>query len=254
MKDCDYSCGQQASFRLPNGKYCCSITFQKCPEFKKKQSLCRVGIPKSEEHKKNISISLTGRKFSEEHKNNIKINHRTLKGKDHPLYGIKPSDEARRKMSITRKGRPSRFKGLKGRYSKETIEKIRFKLTGKKHTEEFKENVRKRMLNGQSAYMNSKVKNPSKPQLLLFEIVKQLFPSAIINFPFLNYCLDIAIPEIKLVIEYDGYWFHQDQNKDLERQNIIENHGWKVIKYKGTKSKDIVPDLEQVKRDIENIM
>lgn len=254
MKDCDYGCGHQANFILPNGKHCCNTIFQKCPEFKKKQSLHRVGIPKSEEHKKKISISLTGRKFSEEHKNNIKRNHSTLKGKDHPLYGIKLSEELRRKMSIIRKGRPSKFKGVKGRYTKETIEKMRSGSIGKKHTEEFKENVRKRMLNGQSSYMNSKVKNPSKPQLLLFEIVKQLFPSAIINFPFLNYCLDIAIPEIKLVIEYDGYWFHQDQNKDLERQNIIENHGWKVIKYRGTKRKDIIPDLEQVKRDIENTM
>lgn len=251
MKDCAYGCGYKANL-LANGKSCCSITFQKCSELKKKQSVCRVGIPKTEDHKNKISNSLTGRKFSEEHKNNIKKNHSKLKGKDHPLYGIKHSKEVKMKMSMVRKGRTSKFKGVKGRYSKETIEKIRRGLTGTKHTEEFKENVRKRMLNGQSSYMNSKIKNPSKPQLLLFYIVQELFPSAILNYPLLNYSLDIAIPEIKIAVEYDGYWFHQDKDKELRRKEKIEECGWKVIKYNGTNNRDIVPSIEKVKCDIMN--
>ena len=33
---------------------------------------------------------------------------------------------------------------------------------------------------------------------------------------------DIAIPEIKIAVEYDGYWFHQDKDKELRRKEKIE--------------------------------
>ena len=38
MNICDFGCGQEATYKLKNGKYCCSKHHQSCPEQKKKNS------------------------------------------------------------------------------------------------------------------------------------------------------------------------------------------------------------------------
>ena len=117
------------------------------------------------------------------------------------------------------------------------------------------EKTRKRMLNGQASIMLSKVKNPSKPQINLFKIIQELFPSAILNFPIIkvNKNVDIIIPEYKIIIEYDGSYWHQDKEKDLERQKIIEELGYKFIRYDGGKN-DTIPKKEKIKIDIDEII
>jgi hypothetical protein len=104
------------------------------------------------------------------------------------------------------------------------------------------------MLNGGASYLNKFIKNPSKPQVDLYNKVKELYSSAILNYECLNYSVDIAIPNIKVVIEYDGSWWHQDKEKDLERQRKIEGLGWKFIRYK-----DKVPSIENLIEDIKNV-
>ena len=59
------------------------------------------GKPRPEEYRKKISNTLTGRKLSEEHKQKIRTACQNV------------SDEARHKMSIARKGRPSPMRGTK---------------------------------------------------------------------------------------------------------------------------------------------
>ena len=66
------------------------------------------------------------------------------------------------------------------------------------------EKDRKMLLSGQAAYMNSCIKNPSVPQVELYNVIKEIYSSAILNYPCLNYSLDIAIPELKIAIESDG--------------------------------------------------
>jgi very-short-patch-repair endonuclease len=60
---------------------------------------------------------------------------------------------------------------------------------------------------------------------------------------------DIIIPEYKIIIEYDGEYWHQDKEKDLERQKKIENLGYIFIRYNGGK-KDKIPSKDQIKKDI----
>ena len=117
------------------------------------------------------------------------------------------------------------------------------------------------MKNGGAAYLRSFVKNISFPQTAIYENVKILFPdlTVIINYPFLNYSLDVVILEFKIVVEYDGFPFHDDSifgdtKKDLERQKECEKYGWKFIRYKGTRAKDIIPTSEQVKEDIKEVL
>lgn len=110
------------------------------------------------------------------------------------------------------------------------------------------------MNNGFAAYMCSFVKNPSIEQVALFKKVKSLYPSAILQYPILslNYCLDIAIPDLVVAIEHDMKDYHslkEVKNNDIIRQNKLESEGWKFIRYI-----DIVPNIEQIKKDIDSLI
>lgn len=86
----------------------------------------------------------------------------------------------------------------------------------------------------------------SKPQAILFGIVKTYFPSAQIEFEVnvnkkKKIYLDIAIPEKKICIEYDGlYWHDLNQStigmKDSERDVFLKSRGWRVFRIKSYKN------------------
>lgn len=105
------------------------------------------------------------------------------------------------------------------------------------------------MLNGGAAYISSFIKNPSKPQVELFELVKTIYPKTILNFPCLNFSIDIVIPEINIAIEYDGSYWHQNKDYDNKRQKLIENQGWKFLRYV-----DYIPQIEELEKDIHNLL
>lgn len=108
----------------------------------------------SEETKKKISAANKGRKLSEEMKKRIS---NTLKGSVPWISGKKHTEEAKRKMSISRKGRKVWNKGLvgvmptpwnKGKkniFSEEVLKKVRMGRLGKKHTQEWKDMMSKKM-------------------------------------------------------------------------------------------------------------
>jgi len=86
-------------------------------------------------------------------------------------------------------------------------------------------------------------------QVMLYEKVKGLFPSAVMNFKFnrgngKKYYIDIAIPEYKIAIEFDGDYFHKDDVSDRRRQSEIEKLGWVVCRYSS------LPNDESLQRDI----
>ena len=110
---------------------------------------------------------------------------------------------------------------------------------------EMKEKRRQYMLNGGASYAGSFVTNPSKPQVELYNIIKEIYPEAILNYPILNFNVDIVIPSLQLAIEYDGSYWHQDEDYDKQRQNKIEQKGWKFLRYV-----DVVPQKEILKEDI----
>ena len=97
-----------------------------------------------------------------------------------------------------------------------------------------------RMLKGQAAYMCSRNRNPSKPQVNLYNEIKKKYPTAELNHRLKIkedkwFVLDIAIPKQKIDFEYnEPYWHNQKIEKDIERKNLLEEQGWVVI--------EIVPD------------
>ena len=109
---------------------------------------------------------------------------------------------------------------------------------------------RDKMLNGFASHVYSFNKNPSKPQVKTFELIKSVFADAVLNFPVyeVNRIIDIAIPSLKIAVEYDGSYWHKDENLDIIRQKDIENLGWRFLRYR-----DHVPSLEELKHDINKI-
>jgi transposase len=75
----------------------------------------------------------------------------------------------------------------------------------------------------------------SKPQQMLFEIILKYFEQAIYNLPIKNsnnrfWIIDIAIPNYKIAIEYDGSFWHQNKEKDKIRDKSLLDMGWKTIR------------------------
>lgn len=122
-----------------------------------------------------------------------------------------------------------------------------FGVTNFSKTKEFREYL----INGGAAYMLSFENNPSIPQCELHKRIKEIYPEAILNFPILNYSADIAIISLRLVIEYNGSYWHQKQENDELRKSKIEAVGWNVLTYEADENgRDIIPPLEQIKNDI----
>jgi len=96
----------------------------------------------------------------------------------------------------------------------------------------------------------------SKPQLELYELVKEIFSNAKLEFgqnlsyndERYYYFLDIAIPEFKICIEYDGSYWH-DEESDKFRDKVLSSFGWKVLRYI-----DRIPLLKELKEDINKLL
>ena len=126
-----------------------------------------------------------------------------------------------------------------------------FANKGKILSEETKEKIRQYMLNGGAAHSNSFVKNPSKPQVKLFELTKKLYPEAILNYPIykFNRSIDVCIPCLKIALEYDEPYWHQNKLADEIRQKEIETLGYRFIRYERR-----IPTLEELENDINNCL
>lgn len=117
----------------------------------------------------------------------------------------------------------------------------------------------KQMINGQAQMMSAKVGTlfATKPQKEIFEMVKLMYPEAELEYweNKANKRIDIVIKKLKIAIEYDGWYWHKDTlESDNERQKLLESFGWKFIKYKGIKDKDIIPSRDQLKEDIRKLL
>jgi len=266
MKLCECGCGQgviKESNKYINGH---NRKGKKQPckdETKNKISLALIGKSKSEKHKINMSKGMIGKKKSprtEEHKINNSKSLRegsnfekrnkaislALTGKNHSKQS-KINNSLSHKNSIANQ---IHVRHLHEERKGKTLEV----LLGIDRAKELREESRNRMVNGGSCHAASFIKSPSKPQKKLYEIIKEEFNSAELNFPLIldsgrGYNLDIAIPEYKIAIEYDGSYWHKNKEKDLKRQKECEDYGFKFIRYK-----DSVPLRECIINDIQKII
>ena len=86
----------------------------------------------------------------------------------------------------------------------------------------------------------------SKPQAMLFSIVKPYFKQAELEYEVITdnnktIWLDIAIPDLKINIEYDGIYWHT-KNKttislsDEKRDKFLRNTGWRVFRIRSMRN------------------
>jgi hypothetical protein len=252
MKLCDYRCGQEAKYQFKNGKNCCSKNHASCPSYREKEKGRTTGDKNP----------MFGKKQSEKCK---LIN--SKKNKGHlPWWEVRgvenPSTlpEVIEKIRREKIGKPSSQKGKKrGPTPEETKRKIREKLTGREKPLGFGEKVRQRMIDGGAVYAASFNKNPSKEELKFRQIVFQLLPRPIHNYPIYrvgkrSYNVDIADPSLGIILEFDG-WYHfsseERKEHDKTRQQELEEEGWKFLRYNIFHP---FPTLERLKQDIQKLV
>lgn len=96
----------------------------------------------------------------------------------------------------------------------------------------------------------------SKQQIEVFNLLKQHFLNNVVelNYPVSSLFLDILFITkngIKIDIEYDGWYWHQDETKDRKRDEVIKKYGYKILRIKsGTK----IPSIDQIKNSINYLM
>lgn len=102
--------------------------------------------------------------------------------------------------------------------------------------------IRKRM---QEVLANKKELVPcSSQQLKIYEMLQDEYKVEL-NYPLSQLNLDVAIfiGDIKIDLEYDGWYWHQDQQKDIKRDRIVQKMGYKVLRVKGDHS---IPDKQEI--------
>lgn len=158
-------------------------------------------------------------------------------------------EQTHKKMSGSHWFKNPKYTDLK----KMTVEKIKKSLIGNRairniknmaseHRNKQAESLKKFYLEHPEKHPNyilsrkNKKEGCSKEQNKIYLLFKQIFKDAIQEYPIKTKkgikFIDITIPSIKLAVEYDGvYWHKNSQKQDLERQILIGNEGWKMIRF-----------------------
>lgn len=94
----------------------------------------------------------------------------------------------------------------------------------------------------------------SKPQLQCFDILKNLGYDVTLNYPEGVLSLDvlIKIDEIRIDFEFDGWYWHQDAQKDCARNAILRDLGYKIFRVKSYSDK--VPTKEEIQQGIQELL
>lgn len=110
-----------------------------------------------------------------------------------------------------------------------------------------KEIRRKHMLAGKAVMMRKKatIKRISIPQKIVFNKLLKYNNNLVMEYAVKKpnkknyYYLDIADVDNKINIEYDGSNWHQDREKDLNRDKELSSLGWQVYRMSTTEDKAI---------------
>jgi len=222
--------------------------------------------PLSEEHKKKIGEGNKGKKQSRECKRKIGLANKGRlpwnTGKKRPPRskewgkklseankGKKISKQTRKKQSVAmKKWHKTHISAWKGKhFSKEHRKKLSESGKGRKLTKEHKRKLSEFMIKGNAAHIQSFIRNPSKPQVELYNYIKQIYPTAILNYPIKLwkrkwYSLDVAVPELKINFEYDCEYWHKlnGKERDLFRDENLIERGWCVVRIKEKKELEMV--------------
>lgn len=77
----------------------------------------------------------------------------------------------------------------------------------------------------------------SRPQVAIHEMI-----GGELNYPLARYRIDVAFPEERIAVEYDGWYWH-DAERDARRDKHLLKRGWRIVRVKGSM---LVPSQEQL--------
>jgi Protein of unknown function (DUF559). len=101
--------------------------------------------------------------------------------------------------------------------------------------------------------------NPtSKPQLELYKRLIEIYGKCELEYPCGKCSLDcmLEINGVKIDVEYDGWFYHQDKNRDFRRNCFVKSQGYKILRIKSNKNskEDIIPSKEQIINAIDYLL
>lgn len=94
----------------------------------------------------------------------------------------------------------------------------------------------------------------SKPQLLLFETLKEMYGACELNYPVGKCSLDcfVIVNNVKIDVEFDGsYWHSGKEERDKRRNYYLIGRGYKVLRYISSLR---IPSKEQIEEDIKHLI
>ena len=86
----------------------------------------------------------------------------------------------------------------------------------------------------------------SFPEQAIFFYIRRYFDDAINRFKDLGFELDIFIPEINTAIEYDGFLWHKDNRKDIEKNAKCMKQNIRLIRVREKGLEDLPPNSSVV--------
>lgn len=90
----------------------------------------------------------------------------------------------------------------------------------------------------------------SKQQIELCEILKAEYGNCELNQPCGRFSLDcvIVVNDIRIDVEFDGRYWHQDKQRDRRRDEVVKSKGYKVFRILSDKK---LPTIEQIREKID---
>ena len=88
-----------------------------------------------------------------------------------------------------------------------------------------------------SSYLRTSI-----PEKIIYYYLKKVYPGTIANYKpewLKPKELDIYIPEINVGIEYDGYYYHKNYKRDLDKDSLCSENKVKLIRIREKKAKPI---------------
>ncbi len=101
-------------------------------------------------------------------------------------------------------------------------------------SEEIKEKKKNTLIDRYGVYNSFQIDSipVSSQQMKLHKIIQSRYPSAELNYPHSTCSLDIfvEVKGVKIDIEYDGSYWHQDKQKDIKRDKFLQSQGFKTLR------------------------
>jgi len=93
----------------------------------------------------------------------------------------------------------------------------------------------------------------SSQQLSVFDILLSEGYNVKLNYPVSTVNIDMGLfsGDVKIAVEYDGWYWHQDAQKDRKRDEFLKSKGWKVLRIKSGKK---LPSIERLNEQITKLL